>query len=243
MSHDLLATNPRPEHKPEIEATTSSSELEPTTIPMPEVLDEEGKEIESIARLLLERGEAVEPGTQIIPSPYEEDKVLDVTHYYGVITRLPGGDARYTVRAWRSKPSDESRSQTVAQREKLGLSPDSHDAFFAEQATEGITVVSSWNDELDGKPRKIEETLTYTRPSGHNGTETIMRTRSEAFPADAPESLVGPFVNPTKLSGEPLPLEDAQSEGSSTRETVVGSPRGRSFLGRAMAKVGIRRSS
>lgn len=239
MQHDLVPTSNEKEQPGANREIAPSTALE-SSFSAPEVIDgEESKAMESIAHLLLEHGQAVESGTHVIPSPYEGDKVLDVTHYYGVETRLPSGDARYTIRAWRSRLTDEYRARIIVERERLGLSPDSHDEFFAEQQATGILVVSSWTDEVDGQPRKIEETLNFTRTNA--GTESFMRTKNDVFPSEAPESLVGPYVTEIKLTGEPLSLEAAKSEGDATREAIVGDTPNTTRFSRALGKIGIRR--
>jgi hypothetical protein len=243
MQHNLFPVSKPAPHDSHPGQVAPSQELEHAAPLTPEVLDrEENQEIENIARLLLERGEAVTPGTQIIESPTDDTKLYDVTHFYGVETRLPEGVARYTVRAWRSTFNDEYRARITAMREKAGLSPDSHEFFFAEQNTTGILVVSSWNDEVDGKPRKIEQTLNYMRPSS-GSAEAILRTTSDAVPVGIPEALISPFVTPIKLTGELIPLEDARLEGSATREAFEDTPDNDTFLTRALGKLGVRRKS
>ncbi|MDN5275297.1 MAG: hypothetical protein JWP06_1198 [Candidatus Saccharibacteria bacterium] len=246
MQHDLSPISKQPTDNSDTGQTTApapSHELEHAPTLTPEVLEEkDNREIESIVQLLLERGESVIPGTQIIESLSDDDKVYDVTHFYGVETRLPAGVARFTVRAWRSMFNDEYRARITAMREKSGLSPDSHEAFFAEQNTTGFLVISSWNDEVDGKPRKVEETLNYMLPSNRN-IEVVMRTKSGVIPPGVPEALISPFVTPIKLTGEPIPLEAAQSEGNATREAFRDTPDDDTLLARTLGKLGIRRKS
>lgn len=236
MSHDFLPTTKQPGDVP-----APSHELERVAPTTPDTLEggEDNPEVANIMQLLLERGEAVTPGTQVIESPFGEDeKLYDVTRFYGVETRLPEGIARYTVRAYKTKFTDEHRAMISAMREKAGLSPDSHEDFFDEQNSTGILVVSSWNDEANGEPRKIEATLNYSQPNG--GTGMAMRTMSETIPPNVPEALISPFVTPIKLAGEPLSLEDAREEGNATRKNFESTPED-TPLRRALGRFGIRR--
>lgn len=242
MRRDLLAPTELSTRNSDSEPTpppTLSHELERASSSSPEVLNgEDNAEVLNVMQLLLERGVTVEPGTQVIESPFGDDMLYDVTHFYGVETRLPEGVARYTVRGWRRTFSDEYRADLVGKREGLGLPPDSHEAFLEGEGAAGILVVSSWTDEVDGQPRKVENTLSYIHPN--NGVPTAIHTENGIDNRDIPESLISPLVTPTKLSGELITLEDARSEGDVTRKEFEGD-HDETFVKRALGKLGLRR--
>ncbi|HSW77764.1 MAG TPA: hypothetical protein VLG36_03125 [Candidatus Chromulinivoraceae bacterium] len=239
MKRDFLPTTEQPNHNPGSDRVPSH-ELERAKLHSLETEDgvESNPEVVNIMQLLLERGATVEPGTQIIESPFDDDMLYDVTHFYGVETELPQGTARYTVRAWERTFSDEDRVRIIGTRDRLGLPSDSHEEFLRTQGAKGILVVSSLTDKADGNLRKSERTLSYVQHE--TGVPAIIHTESGEFNPNIPESLTNLLVTPEKLSGDPITLEDARLEGDITRKEFKGDPED-TFVKRALGKIGIRR--